>query len=159
MNRTLQITLGVVLLLAVAGGSFYGGMLYGQGQAQANFLARRTGAVPGGVGGFPVDPNQAGSQRRGNAQAGSLFGQITEIGEGVLVITDSDGKQTQVKVTETTLIEKNASVTVAELTTGETIIVSGTPGSDGSTTARSGQVAPAGRFGPGGGGFVVPTGQ
>ena len=63
------------------------------------------------------------------------------------------------KVTDTTLIEKNASVTVAELTTGETIIVSGTPGSDGSITARSVQVAPAGRFGPGGGDFVVPIGQ
>ena len=60
-------------------------------------------------------------------------------------------------MTDTTLIEKNASVTVADLTTGETVIVSGTPGSDGSITARSVQVAQAGRLGPGGA-DVAPVG-
>lgn len=150
MNRTLKIALGIVLLAAVAGGSFYGGTLYGRNQAQANLLARRAGAVPG-AGGVFVDPNQAAGQRRNNAQAGFLFGQITEIGAGVLVVTDNNGKQTQVQVTDTTLIEKNASVTVTDLTIGETVIVSGTPGSDGSITARSVQVAQAGRLGPGGG--------
>ena len=151
MNRTLQIILGVILLVAVAGGSFYGGTLYGRSQAQTNFLARRTGA-PLGAGGAFVDPNQTGGQRRTGNQAGFLFGQIEEIREGVLVITDSNGKQTEVQVTDTTLIEKNASVKVADLQKGETVIVSGTPGSDGSITARSVQVAPAGRFGPGGAG-------
>ncbi len=155
MNRTLQIILGVVLLVAVAGGSFYGGTLYGRSQAQTNFLARRTGGAPG-AGALFGDPNQAGNARRGNGQAGFLFGQIEEIRDGVLIVTDSNGKQTQVQVTDTTLIEKNASVKVTDLQKGETVVVSGSPGSDGSITARSVQVAPAGRFGPGG---AAPTGQ
>ena len=72
MNRTLQIILGVVLLVAVAGGSFYGGTLYGRGQAQANFLARRTGGAPG-AGAIFGDPNQAGNARRANGEALSLI--------------------------------------------------------------------------------------
>jgi hypothetical protein len=76
-----------------------------------------------------------------------LFGQIEEIGDGVLVVIDNDGKPTQVHVTDTTLIEKNASVPLADLMAGETVIVSGSQGDDGTITARSVQVAPAGRFG------------
>jgi hypothetical protein len=65
----------------------------------------------------------------------------------VLIIKDDTGKQTQVRVTDTTLIEKNASIVLADLKQGETVIVSGTADSDGSITARSVQVMPAGRFG------------
>ena len=67
-----------------------------------------------------------------------------------MVVTDNNGKETQVKVTDTTLIEKQASVKLTDLTTGETVIVSGSTAADGSITARSVQVAPAGRFGLGG---------
>jgi hypothetical protein len=61
-----------------------------------------------------------------------------------------------VNVTETTLIEKNMSVKLGDLARGETVIVSGSQGTDGSITARSVQVAPAGRLGFGGPG-VTPT--
>jgi hypothetical protein len=144
MNRTLRVILGIVVLVVVAGGSFYGGTVYGQNQVQAAFAARRQGAFP-----FPGGTPEgafAGQGQRG----GTVFGQIAEIGDGVLVVTDNNGKQTQVHVTDTTLIEKNASVPLADLKTGETVIVSGSQDADGSITARSVQVSPAGRFGIGG---------
>jgi hypothetical protein len=146
MKRTVWIILGVVVLLLVAGGSFFGGTLYGKSQAQTAFAARRPGGFTGANG---TGQGQPGANARAGGQGG-IFGQIDSIGDGVLVIKDNNGKQTQVKVTDTTLIEKQAAVKLTDLTTGETVIVSGSTAADGSVTARSVQVAPAGRFGAGG---------
>ena len=144
MNRTVKIILAIVVLLLVAGGSFFGGTLYGKSQAQTAFAARRQGGFGGANG-----TGQPGANARAGGQGG-IFGQIDSIGDGVLVIKDNNGKQTQVKVTDTTLIEKQAAVKLTDLATGETVIVSGSTAADGSITARSVQVAPAGRFGAGG---------
>jgi hypothetical protein len=140
MNRPVQIIVGLVILVAASGASFYGGMVYGQSQAQS---ARSGGGrfANGTPGAF--NPGQGGQGQRG----GGLFGQISEIGDGYVVVTDNNGKQTKVQVTDTTLIEKNASVKLTDLATGDSVIISGSQGSDGSFTARSVQVAPAGRFG------------
>ena len=143
MNRTVRIAVGVLVLVLVAGGSFYGGTVYGRGQAQAAGSARLRAArgTDGGAAG------QFAAGQRGAGQGGMLFGQIQDIGDGTLTITDNSGAQRKVQVTDTTLIQKQASVTLADLQTGESVIVSGSTGSDGSITARSVQVAPAGRFG------------
>jgi len=143
MNRVMKISLSVLMLVLVAGGSFYGGLVYGKGQALV--------AEPGARGGFPgggMPPaGQAGQGATGAAaQGGMLFGEIKQIADGTLVVSDSNGKQTQVHVTDTTLVQKQAAVTVADLKQGETVMVSGSQASDGSITARSVQVAPAGRF-------------
>ena len=140
MNRVVKIVLGVVILLAALGASFYGGMVYGEGRAQSARAGggRFTGGTPGGF-----NNGQGGQGQRG----GGVFGQISEIGNGYLVVTDNNGNQTKIIVTDTTLIEKNASVKLTDLATGDSVIVSGSQGSDGTYTARSVQVAPAGRFG------------
>ena len=151
MNRAVQIIVGIVVLALVAGGSFYGGMLYGTAQAQAALPAG-----PGWAGGTLPDTQPGGTPgaraRQGagagfGAQAGMTVGQIDMIDGDTLVITNMNGNQIRVQVTDTTLIEKNASVTVADLAAGETVMVSGSENDDGSITARSVQVSPAGRFG------------
>ena len=148
MNRTIQIIVSVVVLVIVAGGSFYGGMLYGQSESRSGRTAgaRFAGGANGGTPGFGVQGGTGGQGRQGG-----VFGQITEVGASYIVITDNNGKQTKVMVTDTTLIEKNASVKLTDLATGDTVIISGSAGSDGTYTARSVQVAPAGRFGGTGG--------
>ncbi len=155
MNRTVWIILGVVAVLAVAGGSFFGGTLYGKNQAQSAFVdIGQADGFPGGAqGGIP-----SGGRAARGGQGGMLVGQIQEIGDGVMVITGADGKQTQVKVTDTTLIEKQASVTLADLETGETVMVSGSKADDGSITARSVQVGAMGLFGAGGAPGGAPAG-
>jgi hypothetical protein len=91
-----------------------------------------------------------------------LVGEIQSISNGVLTVTDQSGKQTQVTVTDTTLIQKQASVTVADLEEGDTVMVSGSQGTDGSITARSVQVVTGGGFfsvsgeNPPGGGMPQP---
>ena len=155
MSKGLYTVIAVVLVLVIAVGSFYGGMLFGKSQAQADVTARRP-AFQGGdpaafaAGGLPMPDGMPGARgQRVNGQGGMLFGTDKEIGDGSLVLTGNDGKDTQVKVTDTTLIEKNASVELSDLAPGETLIVSGSTAADGTITARSLQVAPQGRFGPG----------
>ncbi len=159
MNKGIFTVLVIVLVLAIAGASFYGGMVYGKSQAQANVQAAfRTGAAgfQGGnlpQGAVPLANGTPGAFVRGqrNGQGGGfVLGTIKQIGDGSLVLTDNNGKETQVKVTDTTLIEKNQSVKLADLSEGETVMVSGSAAADGTLTARSVQVAPQGRFGFGG---------
>jgi hypothetical protein len=151
MNRTLTIILSVVVLLGVAGGSFYGGSLYGRTQARAALSASRQGAF-GGQANFGADAQGTPNARRAGGQGGGfVMGQIDQVAKGSLTLTDNNGKQTKVMVTNTTLIQKQASVTLTDLKQGETVIVSGSAGTDGSITARSVQVSPAGSV-PGFGG-------
>jgi hypothetical protein len=141
MNKTVKIIVAVLVVVAVAGVSFYGGTVYARSQIQSQFAARA------GAFGGPGADGQGFAAR--NRQGGVTFGTIEQIGDGTLTIKDQSGKETQVKVSDTTLIEKNASVKLSDLTQGETVVVSGSAGTDGTITARSVQVAPAGRFGAG----------
>mgnify|MGYP001432872442 CR=1 FL=1 len=152
MSKGLYTILAVVLVVIIAAGSFYGGTLFGKSQAQTTGVA--SGAFPGGAAfaGAPGTVGTPGARGQRGALAGNMtFGTIKEIGDGMLILTDSNGKDTQIKVTDTTLIEKNASVKLSDLTPGETLMVSGSAAADGTVTARSMQVAQQGRFGFGGG--------
>jgi hypothetical protein len=169
MNKRLFTLLAVILVFAIAGGSFYGGLVFGKSQVQAEAVARRATFQDGSPqfpfsgteSGVPVAPGQPGGLtgrgQRSSGQSGMVVGTIKEIGDGVLVVTDMNGKDAQVKVTDTTLIEKNTAVKLSDLAQGETLMVSGSAAADGVITARSMQVAPQGRFGVGGQGAPVQT--
>jgi hypothetical protein len=150
MNRVIVIVLGVLLVAVIAGGSFYGGMVYGKNQAQAEFpVPGGAQEMPFGRGQFGTPPaGQAGTARRQftDTQGGSLFGEIQSIGDGEMTIVDQNGEQVSVHVTDTTLIQKQAEVTLADLEEGETVMISGSRGDDGSITARTLQVSPTGGF-------------
>ena len=162
MNKAVQIIVGVLVLVVVAGGSFYGGMAVGKTQAEAAlpFVSSQAGGFPavagGQGGGFPADAQgraafgqgrQMGTTAGSDALTGMTVGQIESAEGQTLVVADANGQRIRVQVTDTTLIEKNASVTVAELEVGETVMISGSENGDGSITARSVQAAPAGRLG------------
>jgi len=160
MNKTLQIIVGLIVLIAVAAGSFYAGTIYAQQQQTANRaaqLANRQGQNPN-LNIDNADGNAARNQpggRLGNQDGGrnagqgggGTFGQIDEIDGDTLIVTTRNGNQIKVLVTGTTLIEKYASVSATDLEIGETLVISGSKNEDGSITARSLQVAPAGRMG------------
>lgn len=151
MKPIVRISLGIIVVLAVGGGSFYGGMAFGKQQATTSLAARRsTVQIAGGT----------GSAAQGQtARSNMLFGEIKEVSADGLVVTDSSGNEITIKVANTTLIEKNMSVKVTDLAEGETVIISGTKASDGTITARSLQVAPAGRFNAEGGPAPAPQGS
>jgi hypothetical protein len=142
MNRLMQIFVAVVILVVACAASFYGGVLYGKGQPQgASTAAAATGAPTGRGQGFAPPAGQAGTVP---GQGGMLSGEIQGVAGGVMTILDSTGKQSRVTVTDTTLIQKQAAVTLADLQKGETVFVSGSQGSDGVITARSVQVISGG---------------
>ncbi len=143
MNRTLTIVLALVVLLVVAGGCFYAGSLYGRSQVQAAFANARQGGF-GGQGNFGPNAQGTPGARRNGQGGGFVVGQVDEVANGSLTLTDNNGKQTKVTVTDTTLIQKQAQVPLTDIKQGETVIVSGSTGSDGSITARSVQVAQPG---------------
>jgi hypothetical protein len=151
MKRIVMIVLGVLVVLAIAAGSFYGGMVYGKNQAQASLPAFGEdvqGMPTGGRGQFGTRPDGQTGMDQGQTvtQGGALFGEIQSIGSGELTITDQNGEQIQIYVTDTTLIEKQAEVTLADLEEGETVVISGSRADDGSITARTLQVSPGGGF-------------
>lgn len=150
MNRVVMIVLGVLGVLAIAAGSFYGGMAYGKKQAQADLpVFGYAEEMPAGRGQFRAQAGGQGAIVGGqfsDVQGGMVFGEIQSIGDGEMTITDQSGQQITVYVADTTLIQKQAEVTLADLQAGETVIISGNRGEDGSITARMLQVSPGGGF-------------
>ncbi len=150
MNRVVKIVLGVLLVAAIAAGSFYGGMVYGQAQdPEQTALAVPEGFAAQRGAGDRGEMPPAGAFGAIRGQGGMLAGQIVSVGDGVLTLEDDGGQQIQVHVTDTTLIQKQAEVTLADLAEGETVLVSGSQGTDGSLTARMVQVSS--------GGFGLPS--
>ena len=153
MNRRVRILVAIVVLALIAMGGFYGGKVYGESQVVVPDMAfgpQGAGTTqPGTAGELVLAGNGQGRAMGGGAPGGMTVGEIVSIDENGLVITDLEGKEIQVWVTDTTLIEKQASVTLKELTAGETVSVSGSEEDDSSITARSVQVVSAGRFGVG----------
>lgn len=146
MRKPISIIIIALAFILVAAGSFYGGMVYGKQQTNATFAAGFPNGQAGDFQGFRTrGQNGQGGEGIGQ-QAGVTFGEIQGIEGNTLTVTDRNGNPLHVQVADTTLIEKNASVSVSDLAIGDTVIVSGNTNDDGSITARSVQVAPAGRF-------------
>ena len=147
--RKVLIILGAILLaLAIAGASFWGGMRYARAQttqaAQQFFQGRfgdRAGQFsagqfpPGGQAPEALQTRQAG---RGNVpQPGEgIMGTIQAIEGTTVVLNTSDGT-VRVQTTDTTLIQKTMNVGVEDLQVDEQIMVLGRENDDGTITARS----------------------
>lgn len=145
MRKTLIIIAALLVVLAVGAGSFWAGMSYGQSranQARPRLLREQFG---GQGGQFPgpfrtPQPGQGGAER---LTAGGILGTIEAVEGDALVITTQEGT-IRVQITDTTLVEKYTTVAIGDLESGERVAVSGTRNEDGSYTARSIQVLPAG---------------
>jgi hypothetical protein len=139
MNKRILIGLGILLLVVLAaGGGFYAGTVTAQDRARQGF---NRGQFAAGQAGQPQRPSrtpQPGQQQGGarSGPGGGVMGTIKSAEGNTLVVTTSDG-DTQVHVTDTTLIEKYTAVGVGDLNVGERVVVSGSQNDDGSVTARS----------------------
>jgi hypothetical protein len=137
MNKRILIGLGILLLVVLAaGGGFYAGTVSAQG-ARQGFNRGQFAAGQGGQfqrADRTPQPGQPDNARMG--PGGGVMGTIKSAEGNTLVVTTSDG-DTQVHVTDTTLIEKYTTVNVGDLSAGERVVVSGSQNDDGSITARS----------------------
>ncbi len=128
MNKTNKIIYGVVVLLIIAGGSFYGGMLYGKTQSP------KLGA---GNGNFQTRINRGGG---GGFISGDI---ISKDASSITLKLQNSSSSKIIFYSDTTQINKYAAGTSNDLSAGTSISVAGTANSDGSVTAQSIQIRPA----------------
>ena len=125
----------VIVLVVVAGGAFWGGMQYAKSSAPAA-TARTAGA--GAYAGV-----------RGTRAAGSGFtsGKIVSSDATSVTIQMQNGSSQIVFYSPTTQIMKSTSGSAADLAAGTNVMISGSTNADGSLTANSIQIRPAGMTG------------
>jgi hypothetical protein len=164
-------TTAVLLLLLFAAAGFWGGSALQKHHDKASTstaaasAASRFAAARGGTG--------TGTAGRGSAGAGSgagasgtgggfarngTVGIVTTVEGSTVYVTDSSGNLVKVATNPSSTVTKTVSGTVGDLQPGQTVIVQGSKAPDGTTTARSITIAPAGsgfgaigRLGGGGG--------
>jgi hypothetical protein len=147
VKRTGIIAIAVVGILAVGGGAFFGGTRYERSRilADPSVLFRSgagvaMGAGPGFVMGAPQASGSMATRGDGNGgpmAVGGTMGTILSIEGNTLTLTTPAGATVTVQASDTTLVERNVSGTVADLSVGEQVMVAGPTNEDGSITARS----------------------
>ncbi len=137
MKKTSLIVVSVIILLVVSGGAFYGGMVYGKSQnarsgiLSTNFQATRANRTGG--------PN-------GNPGINFISGNIiSKDSNSITLQLPNGGGSRIIFYSDTTQISKMATGISDDLITGTSVSVNGTTNSDGSVTAQSIQVRPAGQ--------------
>lgn len=143
MGKRVVIGLGVLVLVILAGG---GGYFYGVSVGQARANQARQQLARGRFGDqADLAPGLARTPQPGARAGGAIVGTIEAVEGEVVVLTTQQGS-VRVKTTDTTLIEKLATVGVQELEKGERVTVTGSQNADGSVTARSIQSLRAGQM-------------
>jgi len=131
----------VVLVIVLMGGSFYGGMTYGQSSAAQNSAQNGrnfAGGRMGGAGGQAGSPGGAGGARGGNA----TVGQVLSKDDKSVTLKLNNGGSVVVFFSGTTQLSKSVSATVDDLAVGKNLLVTGTKNTDGSVIAQMIQLRP-----------------
>jgi len=132
MNKISKIISGIIILLIIGCGAFWLGINYEKGQSKpaissANFSAMRAGRA-----------GTTGS----NLISGSI---ISSDNNSITVQLPGTAGSKIIFYSDTTQINKTISGTASDLSAGTTVNVTGTTNSDGSVTANSIQIRPAGQ--------------
>ncbi len=144
-------TIFIVVLIMVGAGTFYAGDKYGAskntvGTANSQFAAR-TGARQGGAG----TTRGAGAAAAGG---GMVAGQVVTKDQTTITVQAGNNAGSKVILyTSSTSVRKTVDITTKDVMVGQNISVRGTANSDGSITANSIQLVPAGATSSTGQGF------
>ena len=142
MKKWMIALIGVLVVAGVGAGGYFLGMKTGEQKMLNNpalvFQQMRGQGGQIQLGGQFPGRDGAPTTGRGGVQfqGGGLAGTIESV-TGTTVVIKTDQGSVTVQTTDSTLIEKNLSVTVGELVVGENVMVSGSKNDDGSYTARS----------------------
>lgn len=138
--NTKPIAIFLVILLAVGGGSFYGGMKYSQNQITSKFANRGNGAFqPGAM------SNATGTKNgtRANGSGGIIAGEITAKDDQSITVKSRDGSSKIIFISSATETLKQASGSLSDLAVGGQVTVAGATDASGNITAKSIQIMPA----------------
>lgn len=127
---------GLVALIVVSGGAFYGGMSYAKSQTPTRGQF--------GNGQFIGNGQLPGGGMRGGMNGGFTAGEIISKDETSITIKMQDGSTKIVLVGSSAQVMKSTTGSVDDLAIGIQVTVTGSANSDGSVTAQSVQIRPAG---------------
>lgn len=127
----------IVALILVGGGSFYGGIKYQEAKTPTTPVGRMMG--PNGFGGAN------GQGRRGGPNGtGIVAGDVINKDASSLTINTPNTGSKVVLIASSTRVSKMQDGTLADVNAGTEVVVNGTANSDGSVTAQTIQIRPAG---------------
>lgn len=126
MKNITKIVIGALILVVIA---FYGGLKYGQGQRVKNQVGRFNGS---GL------MNQKGV--RAGLGGGMVVGEILNKDATSLTLKLRDGGSRIVLVSTSTEVQKMGRGSLADLSVGSSVSISGATNSDGSLSAASVQL-------------------
>ncbi len=132
MKKHTIISIAVVVVVGLA--AFFGGMAVGKSSA-AGALRSRLGAFGSGAGTFAA---------RGGQGAGFLTGSVIAMDSQSITLQDRAGSSHIVLYSTSTAVSKPTVVPSSDIQTGDNVTVMGTANSDGSFTASSIDIRPAG---------------
>ncbi|CAN5753717.1 hypothetical protein BH11PAT2_BH11PAT2_01900 [soil metagenome] len=134
-QKNKMITSAVVVLIVVAGVSFYGGITYAQGKGSSTY---GPGAVRAGqFGATAMGGARTGARTGGFAGAGGTAGKVIAKDDKSITVQLPTGGSKIVFVTSTTPVSKDSNGTLADVAVGTEVIVAGTANADGSISAQS----------------------
>ncbi|MFA5742674.1 MAG: DUF5666 domain-containing protein [Candidatus Paceibacterota bacterium] len=145
------IAIFLVIILAVGGGSFYGGMKYSQSQVASKFANRGNGSFQQGA-----INNATGTKSgtRANGSGGMVAGEITAKDDQSITVKSRDGSSKIIFTSSATETLKQASGSLSDLVVGNQVTVTGTADASGNITAKSIQIMPTAAAGE-----QAPNGQ
>lgn len=126
-----MIAVSAIIILAVSGGSFYGGMKYEQSQSPASKFANRN---------FQQGANATGTKNvASRTNGGGVAGEIISKDDKSITVKLHDGGSKIIFLSETTKTTKSAQTdgTAADLAVGKQVSITGTANSDGSINASN----------------------
>ncbi len=109
----------------------------GAGLPTGQFPGAATGQLPGGATNAPTAG--AGSGATGNGATGNAgtTGKVKLVDGANVYITTSDGSTVKVATSSSSKVSKSVDVALSDLKAGDTIVVQGTTGADGTIAASS----------------------
>lgn len=133
---------GALIAVVIGLCAFFGGMKYGEStNLQANSMRGNFGNMQDGI-------QKMGATNGANIRLGMMggnkgtTGEIIGIDEKSITVKIPSGGSKIVFFSDSTKITKSTTATTADLTSGTTVMASGTTNSDGSITATTIQISP-----------------
>lgn len=135
-----KIVLGVVVCLAIAGLSFWGGMKYENTKSSSDKMANRS---PGEFNFNQNGASRMGQNTRGGMGGGLVSGEVISMDDKSMTIKLRDGGSKIVFFSPSSKVEKTVDGVIADVAIGKSVMITGTANPDGSVSATSIQMRPA----------------